>query len=121
MRIYLNFLSLLDTGKCKSSPSWKTKARLSYLARIMSADDLPTPEAKALYYNSDLMLSQSFQPMAVQLSKKAALPLAKTIATVVVIQSSISHDWCWPSSPGVFRRLHQEAGARLNIRKDVFS
>ena len=32
-------------------------------------------------YYSDLMLSQAFQSMAVQLSKKAALPLAKIIAT----------------------------------------
>ena len=31
---------------------------------------------RALYYYSDLILLQSFQPMAVQLSLKAALPLA---------------------------------------------
>ena len=37
--------------------------------------------ARALSYNNDLTLSQSFQPMVAQLSKKAALPLAKIIAT----------------------------------------
>ena len=36
---------------------------------------------RALSYYSDLTLSQSFQPMGAQLSKKAALPLAKIIAT----------------------------------------
>ena len=36
---------------------------------------------RALSYCSDLTLSQSFQPMAAQLSKKAALPLAKILAT----------------------------------------
>ena len=36
---------------------------------------------RALSYYSDLTLSQSFQPMAAQLSKKAALPLGKMIAT----------------------------------------
>ena len=37
----------------------------------------------ALSYYSDLTLSQSFQPMVAQLSKKAALPLAKILATVM--------------------------------------
>ena len=36
---------------------------------------------RALSYYSDLTLSQSFQPMAAQLSKKSALPLAKILAT----------------------------------------
>ena len=35
--------------------------------------------ARALYYYSDLTLSQSFQLMAAQLSKKATLPLAKIL------------------------------------------
>ena len=35
----------------------------------------------ALSYYSDLTLSQEFQPMAAQLSMKAALPLAKILAT----------------------------------------
>ena len=34
-----------------------------------------------LFYYSDLTLSESFQPMAAQLSNKAALPLAKILAT----------------------------------------
>ena len=34
-----------------------------------------------LYYYSDLTLSQSFQPMATQLSLKSALPLAKSLTT----------------------------------------
>ena len=38
-------------------------------------------DAMALSYYSDLTLSQSFQPMGAQLSKKAALPLAQIIAT----------------------------------------
>ena len=37
--------------------------------------------SRALSYHSDLMLLQSFQPMAAQLSKKAALPLAKIFVT----------------------------------------
>ena len=44
----------------------------------------------ALYYCSELILSQSFQPMAAQLSMKDALPLAKVLRqrhVVVVIQS----------------------------------
>ena len=36
---------------------------------------------RALSYYSDLTLSQELQPMAAQLSKKAALPLAKILAT----------------------------------------
>ena len=36
---------------------------------------------RALSYYSDLTLSQEFQPMAAQLSMKAALPLAKILAT----------------------------------------
>ena len=32
----------------------------------------------------DLMLLQAFQPMAVQLSMKAALPLAKSLVTIVI-------------------------------------
>ena len=42
---------------------------------------ITTTYPRALSYNSDLMLSQSFQPMVAQLSKKAALPLAKILAT----------------------------------------
>ena len=37
--------------------------------------------SRALSYFSDLTLSQEFQPMAAQLSMKAALPLAKILAT----------------------------------------
>ena len=37
--------------------------------------------SRALSYYSDQMLSQSFQQMAAQLSKKAALPLAKILVT----------------------------------------
>ena len=44
----------------------------------------------ALSYYSDLMLSQAFQPMVAQLSKKAALPLAKIVATAS----------CWCSNTG---------------------
>ena len=36
---------------------------------------------RALSYYSDLTLSQEFQPMAAQLSMKAALPLAKILVT----------------------------------------
>ena len=36
---------------------------------------------RALSYYSDMTLSQEFQPMAAQLSMKAALPLAKILAT----------------------------------------
>ena len=38
-------------------------------------------QACALSYYSNLTLSQTFQPMGAQLSKKAALPLAKILAT----------------------------------------
>ena len=38
---------------------------------------------------SDLTLSQAFQPMAAQLSMKAAPPLAKILAT-----ASLTHLWC---------------------------
>ena len=38
-------------------------------------------QGRALSYYSDLTLSQEFQPMAAQLSMKAALPLAKILAT----------------------------------------
>ena len=37
-------------------------------------------EARALSYDNELILLQSFQPMGAQLSKKAALPLAKTLS-----------------------------------------
>ena len=36
--------------------------------------------SRVLYYYSDLKLSQKFQPMAAQLSMKAALPLAEILA-----------------------------------------
>ena len=39
--------------------------------------------ARALSYYSDLTLSQEFQPMEMQLSMKAALPLAKILATAL--------------------------------------
>ena len=42
-----------------------------------------------LFYYNDLTLSQTFQPMAAQLSKKAALPLAK-------ILESICNMGCYP-------------------------
>ena len=41
-----------------------------------------------LYYFSDLTRSQSFQPMAAQLSMKAALPLAETIMTALYHSSN---------------------------------
>ena len=39
------------------------------------------PRYWALSYYTDLTLSQTFQPMTAQLSQKAALPLAKILAT----------------------------------------
>ena len=55
----------------------------------------------ALSYYSDLTLSQEFQPMAAQLSKKAALPLAKILATC---RNNVSNTWtlrdwsrAWPT------------------------
>ena len=50
-------------------------------ARRSCAPALLGSQARALSYYSDLALSQAFQPMATQLSKKAALPLAKILAT----------------------------------------
>ena len=49
--------------------------------------------AKALSYNSDLTLSQAFQPMAAQLSKKAMLPLAKIRATASCRSSKPGPCW----------------------------
>ena len=46
---------------------------------------LSTLHPRALSYYSDLTLSQAFQLMAAQLSKKAALPLAKILATASCI------------------------------------
>ena len=46
-----------------------------------------------LSYYSDLTQSQSFQPMAAQLSKKAALQLAKIPATVSCRSSKIWPKW----------------------------
>ena len=40
---------------------------------------------RALSYNSNLTLSQAFQPITAQLSKKAALPLTKILATASCI------------------------------------
>ena len=48
---------------------------------ISIANALEITQSKALSYYSDLTLSQAFQPMAAQLSKKAVLPLAKILAT----------------------------------------
>ena len=51
-------------------------------------------QAMALSYYSDLALSQEFQPMAAQLSMKAALPLSKILATASCRSSNtgpISH------------------------------
>ena len=48
----------------------------------------------ALHYYSDLMLSQAFQPLATQLSKKAALPLAKIISTASC-RSSKTGPWSY--------------------------
>ena len=55
----------------------------------------------ALYYQRFCDMSQDFQPMASQLSKKAALPLAKILATC---HNNVSNTGpCWiarPSNPG---------------------
>ena len=51
---------------------------------------IPGPRAPSYY--SDLTLSQEFQPMAAQLSTKAALPLAKILATVTC-RSSKTGPW----------------------------
>ena len=59
---------------------------------------------RALSYYSDLTLSQSFQPMAAQLSKKAALPLAKILATV----SSHSNK-TGPSESCLMLKLHSSS------------
>ena len=49
---------------------------------------------RTLYYCSDLTLSQEFQPMAAQLSMKAALPLAK----ILVTSCRSSNIRPWPSA-----------------------
>ena len=57
-------------------------SRLVTLYGVMDvASDCITGKTRALSYYSDLTLSQEFQPMAAQLSLKAALPLAKIRAT----------------------------------------
>ena len=50
-------------------------------------------QPQALSYNSELTLSQSFQPMAAQLSKKAALPLAKILVTGSCQNSTSNGSW----------------------------
>ena len=45
-------------------------------------------ESTALYYYSDLTLSQEFQPMAAQLSMEAALPLARILVTASCCNSN---------------------------------
>ena len=59
--------------------------------------------AWALSHYSDLTLSQSFQPMAAQLSKKAALPLAKILATAPCRRSKTG-PW-FPRQNGTGRKL----------------
>ena len=49
-------------------------------------------QGRVLFYYSDLTMSQSFQPMAAQLSKKAALPLAKILATASCLLLQRSDD-----------------------------
>ena len=57
---------------------------------------LPCSFPWALFYYSNLTLSQEFQPMTAQLSKKAALPLAKILETASC-RSSNTGPWCRPS------------------------
>ena len=59
---------------------------------------LSTLHPRALSYYSDLTLSQAFQLMAAQLSKKAALPMAKILAT-----ASCIHWWYVHPCTGIRR------------------
>ena len=54
--------------------------RLEYSGKIRCMTSLLMPWT--LYYNSNLTLSLSFQPMPAQRSMKAPLPLAKSLATM---------------------------------------
>ena len=51
----------------------------------------------ALSYYSDLTLSQKFQPVAAQLSMKAAPPLTKILATASCRNSKTGSKPCWTS------------------------
>ena len=59
-----------------------------------------TPRTWALNYYGDMTLSQTFQPMATQLSMKAVLPLAKGLATASCRSSNTGS---WPSRRGIER------------------
>ena len=64
--------------------------------------------ARALSYYSDLTLSQEFQPMAAQLSMKAALPLDKILATASCCRSKTGPRATASMSAlhGIFRCTH---------------
>ena len=66
---------------------------LQVLVLVLGLVNLVLAPALLSYY-SDLMLSQAFQPMAVQISKKVALPLAKILATASC-RSSKTGPWAY--------------------------
>ena len=63
-----------------------------------------------LYYCMNLILSQSFQPMATQLSVKAALPLAESLGTASYYSSNTG-----PSNA----RLWRLEGLNINIETRI--
>ena len=63
---------------------------------------------RSLFYYSDLTLSQEFQPMGVQLSMKAALPLAQILATALCRSSNTG-----PRESMVSHRLHKAIDMHL--------
>ena len=78
--------------------------------------------ARALYYQRFCDMSQEFQPMASQLSKKAALPLAKIFATC---RNNVSNTgprtWTWSEPSSHVPKLTSVTRHLTCLGSDTFS
>ena len=78
---------------CMGENSWYFNFRGISLFQWSPLHHVSKRGLRALSYYSDLMLSQSFQPMVAQLSKNAALPLAKILVTASCHNSKPGLNW----------------------------
>ena len=77
----LVFVWGIHRGPVNSPHKWPVMRKMFPFDDVIMVCCKSTVLLQALYYYTDLTLLQSFQPMAAQLLKKAALPLAKTFVT----------------------------------------
>ena len=77
----LAFVWGIHRGPVNSPHKWPVMRKMFPFDDVIMVCCKSTVLLQALYYYTDLTLLQSFQPMAAQLLKKAALPLAKNFVT----------------------------------------